>query len=274
MKKEIRFVFFGSSTFSVEVLDTLESLNLSPVAVVTLQDKPKGRKLVLTENPVKTWAKERNIKVVEKIDGIQADVFVVASYGKILSKDVIYAPKFKTLNIHPSLLPKLRGPAPIQRAILNESETGVSIMRLDEKMDHGPVLAQTKVEFKKWPNKYSTVEKQLAEAGAKLLAETLPKWLNGEIEEKSQNESSATFTKMIKKEDGNISKDSPKTALKKIYAYEIWPRAFTFYKRADGKEERIVITEAHIDENKLVFGRVIPEGKREMTWTEFQRGNK
>jgi methionyl-tRNA formyltransferase len=274
MKKETRFIFFGSSTFSVEVLDTLETLGLSPVAVVTLEDKPKGRKLILTENPVKVWAKERNIKVVEKIDGIQADVFVVASYGKILSKEIIYTPKFKTLNIHPSLLPKLRGPSPIQSAIIGEEKTGVSIMLLDEKMDHGPVLAQKEISFSKWPDKYTTVEKRLAVAGAELLAEVLPKWLVGEIEATAQDESGVTVCKMIKKEDGNISKDSPETALRKVYAYEIWPRAFTFYKRADGKEERLVITDAHLAEGKLIYDRVIPEGKREMSWAEFLRGNK
>jgi methionyl-tRNA formyltransferase len=274
MTKEIRFVFFGSSNFSVEVLDVLESNNLSPVAVVTMPDKPQGRKLILTENPVKTWAKERNIKIVEDTKDIMADVFVVASYGKILPKDLIYSPKFKTLNIHPSLLPKLRGPAPIQGAILSESETGVTIMRLDEKMDHGPIVAQKKVSFSKWPDKYSIIEKTLAKAGAELLVETLPKWLEGEMTETPQDESHITFTKMIKKEDGNISKDSSETALKKILAYEVWPRAFMLYKRHDGKEERIVITDAHIENNELIFDKVIPEGKREMTWTEFQRGNK
>lgn len=272
--KEIRFIFFGSSSFSVEVLDCLEAHNFSPVAVVTMPDKPQGRKLILTENPVKSWAKERNIMVVDKVDDIQADVFIVASYGKILSKELIFSPKHKTLNIHPSLLPKLRGPAPIQGAILNESETGVTIMRLDEKMDHGPIVAQKKINFDKWPDKYSIVEKKLAEAGAELLIETLPKWIGGDIEETAQDESLATFTHMIKKEDGNISKDSPENALKKIYAYAVWPRAFMFYKRADGKEERVVVTDAHIEDGKLIYDKVIPEGKREMTWIEFQRGNK
>jgi methionyl-tRNA formyltransferase len=272
--KEIRFVFFGSSNFSVEVLDTLETLNFSPLAVVTLCDKPKGRKLILTENPVKLWAKERNIKVVEEIDGIQADVFIVASYGKILPEKLIYAPKFKTLNIHPSLLPRLRGPSPIQGAILGEEETGVTIMRLDSKMDHGPIIAQKKIEFNKWPNKYSIVEKTLAQAGAKFLAEVLPKWLENKAPEIPQDESLATFTHMIKKEDGDITQDSPELAIRKIYAYEIWPRAFTFYKRVDGKKERIVITDAHLEDGRLMFDKIIPEGKREMTWAEFQRGNR
>lgn len=271
--KEIRFVFFGSSNFSIEVLDTLETLGLSPVAVVTMPDRPKGRKLILTENPVKTWAKERNIKVVEEVDGIKADVFIVASYGKILPEKLINTPKFKTLNVHPSLLPKLRGPAPIQGAILGENETGVSIMRLDSKMDHGPILVQRKVEFNKWPEKYSVVEKTLAEAGAKLLAETLPKWLKNPPSELAgrqnpleipQDESLATFTHMIKKEDADISNDSPEIALRKVYAYEIWPRA---------RKSELVITKAHIEDGKFVPDRVIPPGKEEMDYKDYLNGN-
>ena len=264
MNKEIRFVFFGSSSFSIEVLDTLETLGLSPVAVVTMPDRPRGRKLILTENPVKTWAKERNIKVIEEVNGINADVFIVASYGKILPEKLINTPKFKTLNIHPSLLPKLRGPSPIQGAILGENETGVSIMRLDSKMDHGPILAQKKVEFNKWPDKYSVVEKTLAEAGAKLLAETLPKWLKNEVPEVSQDESLATFTHMIKKEDADISNDSPEMALRKVYAYEIWPRA---------RKGELVITKAHIENEKFVPDRVIPSGKEEMDYKDYLNGN-
>ncbi len=275
MKKEIRFVFFGSSSFSVEVLDVLETNELSPVAVVTLPDKPKGRKLILTENPVKTWAKERNIKVVENIEGIKADIFIVASYGKILPKDLIFTPKFKTLNIHPSLLPKLRGPAPIQDAILNETETGVTIMLLDEKMDHGPILAQKKVSFSKWPDKYTVIEKTLAQVGAELLIEILSKWLEGKVEEKPQDESRATFTHMIKKEDGLIDfNDSAETNLRKIYAYEVWPEAYFFFDRKDGKKIRVIVKEAEIVTDEIHFLSVIPEGKREMSWEDFLRGNR
>ena len=272
---KIRFIFFGSSNFSVNVLDRLEGHNLSPVAVVTLPDKPKGRKLILTENPVKVWAKERNIKVIDSVEGIKADLFVVASYGKILPKELIFTPEHKTLNIHPSLLPRLRGPAPIQGAILEEKETGVTIIRLDEKMDHGPIIARESVSFDKWPDKYEVLEKRLAETGADLLVKILPDWLDGKIEEKPQEESGATFTKKIRKEDGLINFNEPaEVNLRKIYAYHIWPEAYFFFKRKDGREIRIIIKDAKIVNNEINFLRVVPEGKREMAWDEFLRGNK
>ncbi len=250
MSKEIRFVFFGSSQFSKYVLETLQAKGLTPILNIT------NAKEVLPTLP-------------------EADVYIVASFGKILPKELIYTPKFKTLNIHPSLLPKLRGPAPIQGAILGGEETGVTIMRLDEKMDHGPIVAQKKVSFSKWPDKYENIEKTLAQAGAELLAETLPKWLEGKIEEKPQDESEATYTKMIKKEDGLIDfKDSAETNLRKVYAYHLWPEAHFFFDRKDGKKIRVIVRDAEVANNEIHFLKVIPEGKREMSWEEFLRGNK
>jgi len=283
---EVRFVFFGSSSFSIYVLDALESANLSPVTIVTLPDKLQGRRMVLTPNPVKVWSEERNIKVIEvnsfkdedavhKLQEIRADVFVVASFGKIIPEEIIYLPKGKTLNVHPSLLPRLRGPAPIQDAIINEGGTGVTIMRLDKEMDHGPIVAQKKVDFIKWPIKYSEVEKILGTEGGLLLVEILEKWVNEEIEEKPQDESLATYTKKISKEDGDITQNTPEVALLKILAYEVWPRTYIFYKRKDNRQERVVVVSAHLDnEGGLVPDRVIPEGKREMSWQEFLRGNR
>ncbi len=259
MSKEIRFVFFGSSQFSKYVLETLKAKGLTPILNIT------NAKEALPALP-------------------EADVYIVASFGKILPKELIYTPKFKTLNIHPSLLPKLRGPAPIQGAILGGEETlgrrpmgetGVTIMRLDEKMDHGPIVAQKKVSFSKWPDKYENIEKTLAQAGAELLAETLPKWLGGKIEEKPQDESRATYTKMIKKEDGLIDfKDSAETNLRKVYAYHLWPEAYFFFDRKDGKKIRVIVRDAEVTNNEIHFLRVIPESKREMSWEEFLRGNK
>jgi len=283
---EIRFVFFGSSSFSVYVLDALEMNDLSPVTVVTMIDKPQGRRMVLTANPVKIWAKERNIKVIEvssfkepdimdKLQEIRADIFVVASFGKIIPEKIIYMSKNKTLNVHPSLLPRLRGPAPIQEAILKENKTGVTIMRIDEEMDHGPTLIQKKVDFDVWPTKYSSAEKILGTEGGLLLAEILEKWIKGKIAEKPQEESLVTYTKKVLKEDGDITNDTPEVAIRKILAYEIWPRAYMFYKRKDNRQERIVIISAHLDnEKKLILDRIIPEGKREMSWQEFLRGNR
>jgi methionyl-tRNA formyltransferase len=238
--QSIKFVYFGSSKFSEHVLRALRNNGFEPALSITSAKGP------LPPIP-------------------EADVYIVASFGKILPKELIYAPKGKTLNVHPSLLPKLRGPSPIQEAILRESETGVTIMRLNEKMDAGPILAQEKVAFDKWPERYSKVEEILGNAGGELLASILPKWLNGEVKEQEQDDSEATYTKMIKKEDADISGLSAESALRKIYAYEVWPRA---------REGGLIITDAHIENGALVLDKVIPPGKKEMDYASYLNGLK
>ncbi len=237
-REKINFVFFGSSQFSHYVLEALAVQGLEPILNIS------SSKEVLPTLP-------------------EADVYIVASFGKILPKEVIDRPKYKTLNVHPSLLPKLRGPAPIQNAIISESSTGVSIMLMDEKMDHGPILAATPVDTTPWPDRYSIVEEKLGQAGGKLLAEVLPKWINGGVEAIPQDHTQATYTKLIKKEDADISKDSPETAYRKILAYEVWPRA---------RLGDLIITKAHLEEGALVIDRVLPPGKKDMNYKDYLRG--
>jgi len=267
------FLFFGTSDFSVFVLDSLKSQNIFPKAVITFPDKPEGRHMVLTPNPVKKWASLNNIKIIESLkfktpefeDMLKkenADVFVVASFGKILPDNIIYMPQFKTLNVHPSLLPKLRGPSPIQGAILTEHETGVSIMRLSDKMDEGPILLQKKVPFPFWPVSYSKAEKTLGKIGGELLYEVLTKLNTSQLPEIEQDHSRATYTHMIQKSEGDISNDSPEIALRKIKAFEKWPRT---------RINDLIVTDAHIEEDKLVIDKVIPPGKKEMLYTDYLR---
>jgi len=242
MSKPISFVFFGSSSFSTYVLKALESRGFVPAFSITSSREPLP---------------------IQKLQAINADVFIVASFGKILPKEVIYMPPHKTLNVHPSLLPKLRGPAPIQGAILGEQETGVTIMRLDEKMDEGPIVAQKKVLFETWPVKYSEAEEVLGTEGGLLLADILEDWVNGKIVENPQDHPHATYTKMIKKEDSEIGNDSPEVALRKVLAYEVWPRA---------RIGDLIVTEAHIENAHLVLDRVLPPGKKEMVYKDYLRG--
>lgn len=247
------FVFFGSSPFSQHVLDVLESHDLKPMLNITSAREPLP---------------------MDKLKEIDADVFVVASFGKILPEELIYMPKFKTLNVHPSLLPKFRGPSPIQSAILSDEETGVTIMRMDKEMDHGPLLAEQAVPITPWPDKYGVVEEKLGRAGGELLADILPHWINGEVEEQIQDESLATYTKMFQKEDGLIDLNTdPEENLRKILAFSTWPGAYINYKRKDGKEIRVNITEAEVRNDELQFLKVIPAGKKEMDWESFLRGN-
>lgn len=281
--ENINFVFFGTSLFSVFVLEGLKAKNVLPSHIVTFPDKPQGRKLVLTPNVVKVWAQEHHIPILEvtsfkdetlrkSLEEMKADVFVVASFGKILPDWLIYMPTGKTLNVHPSLLPKLRGASPLQTAILQEQSTGVTIMRLNEKMDEGPLVAQQKISTTHWPIGYKELEHLLGFEGGTLLADKLSAWVKGELPEILQDDAQATYSRKIEKEDGDISNDAPEIALRKIKAFEVWPRAYTFKTNKDGHKERIIITDAHIENGELIFDRVIPEGKKEMSWSDYSRG--
>ena len=258
--KNIRFVFFGSlpagkagSQFSSYVLEELELMGFSPILNITSAREP----LPITE--------------LRKSD---ADVFVVASFGKILPKELIELPKYQTLNVHPSLLPRLRGPAPIQGMILGGEEPGVTIIRMDEKIDHGPILARVKVLITPWPDHYHVVEEKLGRAGGKILGALLSKWVSGEIQEVPQNNAKASYTKLIKKEDGLLNLNDPaELNLKKVLAYSTWPSAYMSFKNKRGKEIRMIVKDAKIKDGRFSPTRVIPAGKKEMDWQDFLRGN-
>ena len=154
----IKFVFFGTPELSVEILEHLKENGFIPSLIVTNPDRPQGRKMILTPPPVKLWAQKNEIKFLqpEKLDSVfnlqlatyNPQLFIVVAYGKILPKKVLEIPEKGTLNIHYSLLPKYRGASPIESAILNDDkDTGVSIMLMDERMDHGPVVAQQRPEI-------------------------------------------------------------------------------------------------------------------------------
>ena len=251
--KKIKFVFFGSSQFSSYVLKELEMAGFSPILNINSAKDPLP------------------MKELEKVD---ADVFVVASFGKILPKELIEMPKYGSLNVHPSLLPELRGPAPIQGAILGQGEPGVTIIRMDEKMDHGPILAQEKISITPWPDHYRRVEEKLGRAGGKMLGDLIPKWIQGEIQEEQQDDARASFIKLIKKEDGLLNlNNSPDENLRKVLAYSTWPGAYMFFKNKKGKEIRIIVKDAEIKDGQFLPAHIIPAGKREMDWQDFLRGN-
>ena len=210
----LNIAFFGSDEFSIKVLEELEKVNIIPNLIVTVPDKPKRRKLILTPPLTKVWAEKKNIKVIQPekltVDVFKEnyDLFLVASYGLIIPKPILELPKYKSLNVHPSLLPLLRGASPIETAILNDmKETGVTIIKMDEKMDHGPILDQELVTFNEWPKK-ELVRDKLATIGGQLLGRVIPMWVNNEIEEQEQDHDLATFTKKIKKEDGLLNLDN------------------------------------------------------------------
>ncbi len=280
-KNNFVWAFFGTSEFSVETLNELKKNGLVPNLIVTVEDKPKGRKLIITPPETKVWAEKEGVPILQlktlknsdtekTIKGAineEFDVFVVASYGKIIPENILNIPKYKTLNIHPSLLPKLRGASPIQSAILKENQTGVSIIRLDTEVDHGPLIAQKKIEIE-WPPYASDLEKLLAKESAQLLVKILPDWVGGKLKEVVQEHSLATFTEKINKIDAQLNmQDAPELNLRKIRAFHVWPGAFFFI---NGK--RIIVKTANIDNGLLVIDRVVPEGKKEMSYKDYLNG--
>lgn len=274
-------VFFGTPQISVFILEELEKKGILPTLVVTAPDKRRGRKMLITPPETKVWAEAHNIPVLqpEKIDTTFLKelkslapeegwgVFLVAAYGKLLPEQLLNMPKYGVVNVHPSLLPRLRGANPIRGAILaDEKEVGVSIMLVDEEMDHGPVIAQEKVPVPVWPPRGSELDELLARRGGELLARVLPQWVTGEIEAYEQDHSKVTVTKKIKKEDGHIDlADDPYQNLLKIRAFEGWPGAY-FLK----DDKRIKITDAELAPNGLLnILRVIPEGRKEVDYESF-----
>ena len=291
--KEIKIAFFGNSEFSFIVLEEMKKLGITPEIIVTTIDKPQGRKMILTKTPTKIWAENNSVeyieatklkepKFLEKISGY--DLFVVASYGKIIPKEVIDLPKYKVLNVHPSLLPKYRGPSPLQTQILNdEKEVGVSIMLIDEQVDHGAIISQKVVDISNWPIGFEELQSLLAKEGSVLLAKILPEWIKGEIVEKEQDHDKATFTKKVEKADGLINlSDNPYKNYLKILAYENWPNAyFETDKKVPinedvfgQKEIRVIIKKADFKDGLLNILKVVPEGKKEMDYKSFLNGLK
>lgn len=282
------WAFLGTSTLSTIVLDKLKKEGFLPSLIVTVPDKPKGRKLTLTPPETKVWAEGNGISVlqpktlrdvgeVEKIKSYfpnGADVFVVASYGKIITKEVLDFPKHGVVNVHPSLLPKLRGASPISSAILEKDETGVTIMSVDVEMDHGPIIVQEKVVSWGDANEapYSEdLEKTLAEKGAEMLIRVMQDLPN--MKKVEQDHSQATECGKMEKSDGELNfNESAEKNLRKIKAYSSTIGTYFFYKNKD-KTTRIIVKCAHIENGDLILDRIIPEGKKEMEYKDFLKGN-
>tara|TARA_A100001015_G_scaffold288665_1_gene359751 strand:- start:361 stop:1206 length:846 start_codon:yes stop_codon:yes gene_type:complete len=278
--KDIPFIFFGTPKLATLVLEELKKEGYLPSLVVTAPDKPVGRGLKLTPSPVKVWAQQHNIPTFEPtqfddtaMNTLRAEksaVFVVVAYGKILPQSVIAIPCMGILNVHPSLLPKFRGPSPVRTAILADAKvTGITIMKIDEKMDHGPILIQESYTPPEWPSNAQELDEYLFIRGGALLANVLPKYVAGEIVPYEQDHEQATYCRLFTKEDGLINlADNPYTNLLKIHAYRGWPNAYFFTER-HGKDVRINIASAHIENDELVIDEVIPEGKKKMKYSDF-----
>ena len=278
---KIKIGFFGTPDYAVITLEKLHQQGYEISFVVTMPDRPQGRKMIVTPPPAKVWALAHDIPVyqpnklrepefAETLKKHDCDVYVVIAYGKIIPDTILSIPKAKSLNIHGSLLPRLRGSCPIETAILNdEKKTGVTIMRMDSEMDHGPIIVQKEVIVEPWPPTAQTLGKEIVDTGSDLLISILPDWMDGVLPEIEQDHSKATFTKMIEKGDGLIDlKDDPYKNYLKIQAYNGWPSAF-FFTEKNGNQIRVKITKASFQDGDLIIKKVIPEGKSEMDYNNF-----
>lgn len=291
----------GTPDFAVPSLKKLVESGYDVKLVVTQPDKPAGRGKKVTPPPVKVVAEELGIPVYQpekvkendelkkRLLEVEPDLIVVAAYGKILPEWLLNLPKYGTINVHASLLPKYRGASPIQWALLNgEEETGVTIMKVIPKLDAGDIISQKRVKIEKEDNA-KTLHDKLAEVGAELLVKTLPLYVSGKLKPVPQNEEEATYCPQIKKEMGKIDwRESAEKIFNKIRAFTPWPSAYTTFKGkrvkilkgepVEGSGEPGEVIEAGKNlivaagKGALKIERLRPEGRKEISGEEFVRG--
>lgn len=238
-------IFFGTPEFVIPICDALLAMTgfypVNLVGVVTASDKPVGRKQIMTPSPVKKWAQNHQLPVISEnlkssILNHKSDLGILAAYGQIIPQEIIDLFPKGILVIHPSLLPKYRGASPIQTAILNgDQKTGCSIIKMDAQMDHGPIVYQFEEEIKPEDTSLDLYDRIFSKT-AEILKTVIPDYLEGKIIPKEQNENEATYTQILKKEDGfvpfemleNIAPKGGATSKWKLEPYEIELDANTF----------------------------------------------
>lgn len=253
------FAFLGTSIDSTYALEALAKHGLEPAVVIDEKQLP------------------------EELYNTEWDFILVCSYGKILPKKLLDLPRRGVINIHPSLLPRFRGPSPyVSNILADERITGVSVMLLEEKMDAGPILAQARIEIEEadWPPQGLVLSQMLFTEGINLLAEILPDYLSGKLEPTKQDESLATYTKKytdadallrLKASQGTaLEFEDPRKAFLQIRAFDKSPRAHFINERG----KRVIVTEATWKDGELEILKVLPEGKKEMLYEDYQRGQR
>jgi methionyl-tRNA formyltransferase len=294
-----KIVFMGSPDFSLPCLRALKE-NHDVVGVVTQPDRESGRGRELKSPPVKKLAIELGIPVMqperlkqpEAMEQLRAwapDLIVVAAFGQILKKDVLGLPKYGCINVHASLLPRWRGAAPINAAILaGDEETGITIMRMDVGLDTGPML--TKKSIRLTPTDTAgSVFQTLSQLGADLLIETLPGWITGEIQPQAQDDALATYAPMLKKEEGKLDFTHDVNELeRRVRAFNPWPGTFMDFNRTILKVHRVHVEQGNVEQGQrliyqdqpgvgargglLILDEVQPAGKKPMSGKSFLSG--
>ena len=262
----MKVLFMGTPELSVAVVRAIVNSPHTLVGVVTQADKPKGRGKALQESPVKTYAKQLGIpllqpvrikteEAIRELKQLDADIYVVAAYGQILSREILSIPPKGCINVHTSLLPKYRGSAPIQWAIMEgEEETGVTVMQMDEGMDTGDILFTRKVRILP-EDTGGTLYEKLAIEGAALLVTALDEIERGNVHPIRQNEEEATYARMLQKQSGYLRFDrSAEQIVRMIRGLDPWPGTYTFY---EGKTLKIWKAEALAQKSELTPGTVV-----------------
>jgi len=293
-----KIIFWGTPLFSLPSLEELYKLGIVS-AVVTRASKPAGRGRQISDSPVKIWSEQHQVPVLAftKLDDdfilelkkYLPATFVVVAYGKMIKQDILDLSELLAINLHPSRLPEFRGPSPIQAAILaGQDKTAVTIIQLDDKMDHGPIIDQEEVLIQD-NDTFATLSDVLSKKGAKLLHKNIIAYLNGELKPTAQNDSKATICSMIQKEDGLINwAESAKLIRNKIRAYNPWPSAYTKLFDTEIKILSVKITnkklksfEIEIQRDQLFIGtgtdaleilELQAAGKKSMLASDYIRG--
>lgn len=301
--KDLKVIFMGTPEFSVNVLNSLIR-NTNVIAVVTKPDKLVGRKQVLTESAVKKVALENNIKVMQptkirneyqSVIDLNPDIIITCAYGQFLSKEILEYPKYGCINVHASLLPKLRGGAPIHRAIIDGyTTTGITIMYMGQKMDNGDIISQKSIEIEKTDN-VGTLHDKLSLLGAELLIETLPNIISGEINRIVQNEEEVTFGYNISREDEHIDFNKTKIeVLNKIRGLNPWPSSYAILDNVEIKIYEAIIGEdiykeksngeivkvykdgivIKVSDGEIILKTIKPSGNKKMSVKDYLNGYK
>lgn len=322
----MRFVFFATPDYTLPIVKSLykafkNKVEPAPItAVVTQPPRPTGRKKILTYSPIDNWAHKRKIPIfyttnssseydeeriltAEKIKELGASAGILAAFGQILPETVIKSFPFGILNIHPSLLPQFRGASPVQATITTGAKPGVSIIKLDDKLDHCPIVTRFTDETKEGDTTKS-LRDRLFSRSAEVLVHLIDPYVKGKVNIKKQNHEKATYTSLIKKDHGFVpwkqiklamsgksSKDewniafikdyqtiySPRSIERYIRAMSPWPGVWTLLKE-NGEEKRLKLLQAALvntaGKSKLILKNVQLEGKNPTDWQEFKRGYK
>lgn len=269
----MKYVFFGTPRNAAMLLEQLIKAGYPPVALVCNPDRPAGRKKIMTAPATKicltsgkinipVFQPEKPIEIKEELKALGADIFIVLAYGSIIPPEIAEIPRYGTIGVHPSLLPKYRGPSPIQSVLLaGETETGVTLYLLDAQMDHGRIISNFQFSISNEDTNI-TLEDKCSDVAAKLLIETLPKYISGEIKPVEQNHAKATVTHKFTTADGQVDmvKDDPKVIYNKIRAFNPEPSVWTL--NFPGHiNKRVKLLSTLWQDKKLVITKIQLEGK-------------